>query len=53
MTTERMLRTHPHATTADVVALARAVDATLACAAACTTCADACLEEDSVEQLRT
>ena len=52
MTTSEMLRTHPAPPDVDVAVLARAVDAALACAQACTTCADACLAEEMVADLR-
>jgi hypothetical protein len=47
-TTETMLATHPAPTGVDRQQLARVVDALIACSAACTTCADACLAESDV-----
>lgn len=52
-TTTAMINTHPNPTTdLNVDLLAEAIDATLACAQTCTACADACLAEDSVADLR-
>jgi hypothetical protein len=50
MTVNEMLRTHPQAST-DADALARCVDECFACAATCTSCADACLGEPVVQEL--
>lgn len=52
-TTAAMIKTHPN-TTEDLKVnhLAEAIDAALACAQTCTACADACLAEDSVADLR-
>jgi Domain of Unknown Function (DUF326) len=44
-----MLETHPHATPND--ALARCIQECFACALACTSCADACLAEEQVQEL--
>jgi len=46
-----MIRTHPAETGIDRDLLARAVDLMVACAAACTACADACLAEDTVADM--
>ncbi|WP_258369571.1 four-helix bundle copper-binding protein [Georgenia satyanarayanai] len=48
-----MITTHPGEIGLDRDLLARAVDALVACSQACTACADACLSEDMVDQLRT
>jgi hypothetical protein len=53
MTTEAMLRTYPATITIDQGLLARTIDAILACAQACTACADACLSEETLVELRT
>jgi hypothetical protein len=47
-----MIDTHPAETGIDRALLARAVDAMTACASVCTTCADACLAEEMVADLR-
>ena len=52
MRTAEMLGSHPEQTTVDADLLARAIDALAACALACTTCADACLAEGMVSELR-
>ncbi len=52
-TTITMINTHPNPTDGlDVNQLAEAIDAALACAQTCTACADACMAEDSVADLR-
>ena len=51
--TARMIRAHPDHSEADEKAFSRAIDELLACAQACTTCADACLAEDHVVDLVT
>ncbi|PYF97823.1 protein of unknown function [Georgenia satyanarayanai] len=53
MRTAEMITTHPGEIGLDRDLLARAVDALVACSQACTACADACLSEDMVDQLRT
>jgi hypothetical protein len=50
--TVAMLGTHPATAKTDTGALAKAIDLLLECAAACTTCGDACLAEPDVEVLR-
>jgi hypothetical protein len=52
MSTAEMLATHPSASSADVETLARAIDATLTCSQTCTACADACLAEPDVAEMR-
>ena len=49
---KEMLATSPAATGYDADALAAAVDAAFDCVQACTACADACLGEDMVADLR-
>lgn len=51
MNTQDMLSTHPKPTM-DLAAVTRAVDAAFECAQVCTSCADACLAEDMVAELR-
>lgn len=52
-TTSAMIKAHPNPTDGlDVDQLAEAIDAALACAQTCAACADACLAEDSVADLR-
>ena len=51
--TARMIRAHPDHSEADEKTFSRAIDELLACAQACTTCADACLAEDHVDGLVT
>lgn len=53
MKTSAMLRTYPATINLDRDLLARVIDAVVACSGACTACADACLSEDSVADLRT
>lgn len=48
-----LLNDHPDNATFDLHELARAIQACVECAAACSTCADACLAEDAVADLRT
>jgi hypothetical protein len=50
-TTMPMLETYPAEINLDRAKLATTIDALLACAAACTACADACLSEKSVADL--
>lgn len=52
MATAEMLRTHPRTPDIDVDVVARAVDAAAGCATTCTVCADACLAEESFDELR-
>ena len=47
-----MLDSHPHEVHLDPDLLASAIEASLECAQACTACADACLWEDRVADLR-
>jgi hypothetical protein len=51
MSTAAMLNTHPSSATIDREALARAIDACLACSQTCTACADACLAEPDVTEM--
>ena len=53
MSTTAMINSHPNPTSGlDVDRLADAIDAALACAQSCTACADACLAEEAVADLR-
>jgi hypothetical protein len=52
MQTKEMIATHPDVRGAVNQALIEAIDAAYACAQTCTSCADACLAEDMVAQLR-
>ncbi len=53
MSTTAMINAHPApANHVNVASLADAIDATLACAQTCTACADSCLAEDTVAELR-
>lgn len=53
MTTTAMINAHPNPTDdLDVDKLSEAIDAALACAQTCTACADACLAEETVAELR-
>lgn len=52
MNTQAMLQTHPRPTNLDTAMLSRAIDAAFECAQVCTSCADACLAEDMVAELR-
>lgn len=53
MTTTSMITAHPNPTdNVDTDKLAEAIDAALACVQACTSCADACLAEEEVAELR-
>lgn len=46
-----ILSTHPARDTFDLAPLRRAIDAALACASACATCADACLHGEDASQM--
>jgi len=52
MRTAEMMNTYPAEINLDRDLLARVVDTLVACSQACTACADACLSEDMVEELR-
>lgn len=52
MNTQAMLQTHPQPTNLDAAALTSAIDAAFECAQICTSCADACLAEGMVAELR-
>ena len=52
MRTAEMMKTYPAEINLDRELLARTVDALVACSQACTACADACLSEDMVADLR-
>jgi hypothetical protein len=52
MQTKEMIATHPDVRGKVNEALIDAIDAAYACAQTCTSCADACLAEDMVTQLR-
>ncbi len=52
MRTAEMINAHPAETGVDRALIARVVDALVACSQACTACADACLAEESVAELR-
>lgn len=51
MTVQEMIRTHPQRPGTDLDALARCIEECLACSATCTSCADACLGEATVQEL--
>lgn len=53
MKTAEMLHTYPASITLDRDLVARVVDALVTCSQACPACADACLSEDMVADLRT
>lgn len=52
MQTTAMMETYPASINLDRQLLARVVDAAVECAHACTACADACLSEEMVADLR-
>ncbi|MBO0608384.1 four-helix bundle copper-binding protein [Myceligenerans salitolerans] len=52
MKTTTMMETYPKSINLDRTQLAGVIDAIVECAQACTACADACLSEDSVADLR-
>lgn len=52
MRTAEMMNTYPAEINLDRDLLARVVDTLVACSQACTACADACLSEDMVAELR-
>lgn len=52
MQTEQMIATHPDVRGSVNRALLAAIDEAYACAQACTSCADACLAEEMVAELR-
>lgn len=52
MKTSEMLQTYPASISLDRELLARVIDAAAQCALTCTACADACLSEDMVADLR-
>lgn len=52
MHTSAMLETHPGRPVADPAQLSATIEALLDCAQACWACADACLAEDAVDDLR-
>jgi len=52
MRTAEMMNTYPAEINLDRDLVARVVDALVACSQACTACADACLSEDMVDELR-
>lgn len=52
MRTAEMLNTYPAQINLDHVLLTNAIDALVSCAQACTACADACLSEETVAELR-
>lgn len=51
-TLSRMLRVHPRAKETPVAHIGDALDALSACIQICTSCADACISEEHVHQLR-
>jgi hypothetical protein len=53
MQTTAMMETYPASINLDRRLLARVVDVAVECAQACTSCADACLSEEMVADLRT
>jgi hypothetical protein len=52
MRSTEMIETYPATIDLDRQLLARVIDALVACSQACTACADACLSEDMVAELR-
>jgi len=52
MKTTEMLQTYPAEINLDRQLIARVVDSLVECSQACTACADACLSEDMVAELR-
>jgi hypothetical protein len=52
MRATEMLQTYPKTMNLDRDLLAAAIEAIVGCSQACTACADACLSEDSVAELR-
>jgi hypothetical protein len=52
MNAQKMLATHPNANGQNLDAIASLVEAAFDCAQTCTSCADACLAEDMVKDLR-
>ena len=52
MNAQKMLTTHPSANGQNLDAIASLVEAAFDCAQTCTSCADACLAEDMVGDLR-
>ncbi|MEP0547603.1 MAG: four-helix bundle copper-binding protein [Rhodothermales bacterium] len=52
MNAQRMLSTHPSADGRNLDTIAGLVEAAFDCAQTCTSCADACLAEDMVKDLR-
>ena len=52
MNAHEMIRTHPHVQGNLSEALVRLIEGTFACAQGCTACADACLGEEQVANLR-
>lgn len=53
MQTTAMVKAYPATINLDRELLARTIDAAVECAQTCTACADACLSEDMVAELRT
>lgn len=51
MSVEEMLKTHPQAPALDRDALTRCIQECFDCSATCTSCADACLGEQTVQKL--
>jgi hypothetical protein len=51
MSIQAMIKTHPQAGSVENAALAHCIDECFSCAATCTSCADACLGEEAVEEL--
>ena len=51
-TIKNMIDTHPHSAGVDTDALVRCITACFECEQSCTSCADACLAEDMVKDLR-
>src|SRR5687767_8703010 len=52
MRTSQMLETYPKSMNVDRALLAGAIESIVECSQACSACADACLSEDSVAELR-
>jgi hypothetical protein len=51
MSVQEMIKTHPTASAVDQDALAHCIEECFNCAATCTSCADACLGEEMVQEL--
>ncbi len=52
MNTQSMLEKHPKPMNVDLAAVTKVIDSAFECAQICTSCADACLSEEMVAELR-